>query len=143
MLALGDTVYDNGTAAEYTNCYNPSWGADKARTRPVVGNHEYGTANASGYFSYFGAAAGTRGQGYYSYDYGTWHIIVLNSMCANVGGCGAGSPQLNWLVGRPGRQRRRLHHGPVAPPALQLAASQAATPSPSRSTRRSTTPTPT
>ncbi len=98
VLAIGDTVYESGTASEYTNCYNPSWGVEKTRTRPVVGNHEYGTANASGYFNYFGAAAGTPGQGYYSYDYGAWHIIVLNSMCANAGGCGTGSPQLNWLV---------------------------------------------
>ena len=97
VLALGDTVYESGTPAEYTNCYQPSWGQVKARTRPVVGNHEYGTANASGYFGYFGAAAGDPTKGYYSYDYGAWHIIVLNSMCANVGGCGAGSPQLAWL----------------------------------------------
>jgi hypothetical protein len=99
VLAIGDTVYDNGTPTEYTNCYQPSWGAAKARTHPIVGNHEYGTANASGYFGYFGAVAGTPGQGWYSYDYGAWHIIVLNSMCANVGGCDAGSPQHNWLLG--------------------------------------------
>ncbi len=98
VLALGDTVYDSGTATEYANCYNPSWGQEKTRTRPVVGNHEYGTANASGYFTYFGAAAGTQGQGWYSYDYGAWHVVVLNSMCANVGGCGTGSAQLTWLV---------------------------------------------
>ena len=98
VLALGDTVYDNGTTDEYNNCYAPSWGVEKARTHPVVGNHEYGTAGASGYFGYFGAAAGTPGQGYYSYDYGEWHVIVLNSMCANVGGCGVGSDQHNWLL---------------------------------------------
>src|SRR6185369_8059226 len=76
----------------------PSWGQYKSRTHPVIGNHEYGTANASGYFGYFGAVAGTPGQGYYSYDYGAWHVVVLNSMCANVGGCGVGSPQYNWLA---------------------------------------------
>ncbi len=99
VLALGDTVYESGTPTEYTNCYDPSWGRHKARTHPVVGNHEYGTANASGYFNYYGSIAGTPGQGYYSYDYGEWHIVVLNSMCANVGGCGVGSAQYNWLVG--------------------------------------------
>jgi hypothetical protein len=98
VLALGDTVYENGTPTEYTNCYQPSWGQYKSRTHPVIGNHEYGTANASGYFGYFGGVAGTPGQGYYSYDYGEWHVVVLNSMCANVGGCGVGSAQYNWLV---------------------------------------------
>jgi hypothetical protein len=97
VLALGDSVYVSGSPDEYANCYEPTWGVYKARTRPAVGNHEYGTENASGYFDYFGAAAGTPGQGWYSYDYGTWHVIVLNSMCAEVGGCGPGSPQLAWL----------------------------------------------
>jgi hypothetical protein len=62
-----------------------------------VGNHEYHTAGASGYFSYFGAAAGDPTKGYYSYDIGTWHIIALNSNCSRVGGCGVGSPQEQWL----------------------------------------------
>src|SRR3990172_3808005 len=75
-LALG--LSPNGTASEFTNCYNPSWGASKARTLPVPGNHKYNTAGASGYFGYFGAAAGDPSKGYYSYDLGTWHIIALN-----------------------------------------------------------------
>ena len=29
---------------------------------------------AAGYFQYFGAAAGKPGQGYYSFDVGTWHL---------------------------------------------------------------------
>ncbi len=120
VLALGDTVYDNGTAAEYANCYQPSWGQFKTRTRPVVGNHEYGTANASGYFNYFGAAAGTQGQGYYSYDYGAWHVIVLNSMCANVGGCGTRLAADDVAPGGPRGERRVLHDGALAPPAHQL-----------------------
>ncbi len=97
VLALGDTVYPNGTATEYTNCYEPTWGAFKGRTRPVPGNHEYNTANAAGYYGYFGPAAGDPTKGYYSYDYGAWHVVVLNSNCSQVGGCGAGSPQLIWL----------------------------------------------
>ncbi len=39
----------------------------------------------------------TRGQGWYSYDLGAWHIVVLNSNCFAVGGCGNASPQLAWL----------------------------------------------
>jgi hypothetical protein len=62
-----------------------------------VGNHEYNTPGASGYFNYFGAAAGDPTKGYYSYDLGDWHIISLNAMCENVGGCDASSPQITWL----------------------------------------------
>src|SRR5690349_12905540 len=100
VFTLGDNAYSSGTTTEYgsDNCYNGSWGRHKARTRPAPGNHEYGTLNASGYFSYFGSAAGTPGQGYYSYDLGDWHIIVLNSNtnCTTIL-CSAGSDQETWL----------------------------------------------
>ncbi len=98
VITLGDNVYDNGTATEFANCYNPTWGRHKARTQPAPGNHEYNTANATGYYGYFGAAAGDPTKGYYSYNQGAWHIIVINSNCSKVGGCAAGSPQHNWLV---------------------------------------------
>jgi hypothetical protein len=96
VATLGDNAYENGTPSEFARCYGPSWGRFKDRTRPAVGNHEYNTPGAAGYFSYFGAAAGTPGQGWYSYDLGDWHVIVLNSNCNHVG-CGATSPQVRWL----------------------------------------------
>jgi hypothetical protein len=80
----------------HTDCYAPSWGRHKARTKPSVGNHEYQTPGAAGYFDYFGAAAGDRTKGYYSYGLGEWHIVVLNSNCSIVS-CGAGSAQEQWL----------------------------------------------
>ena len=98
VYTTGDNAYPNGTLAEYNRCYAaPSWGKHKARTRPSAGNHEYDTGNASGYFKYFGALAGPESQGYYSYNLGDWHIVVLNSNCSFVGGCNAGSPQEQWL----------------------------------------------
>jgi hypothetical protein len=98
VFTAGDNVYPNGTAAEFTNCYAPSWGRHKARTRPATGNHDYDTAGATGYFGYFGVAAGDPAKGYYSYELGVWHIVVLNTNCTVVaGGCGAGSPQELWL----------------------------------------------
>ena len=100
VFTVGDNVYDNGTTAEFNNCYHPTWGRHKARTHPVVGNHEYGTAGAAGYFGYFGAAAGPAGQGYYDYMAGGWHVVVLNSQCNAVGGCHAGSAQEQWLRAR-------------------------------------------
>jgi hypothetical protein len=97
VFTLGDNAYSNGSAKEFANCYNPTWGRFKNRTRPTPGNHDYFTAHAAGYFNYFGAAAGDRTKGYYSYNVGAWHVIVLNSNCWAVGGCGAGSPQEKWL----------------------------------------------
>jgi hypothetical protein len=93
VFALGDNVYEDGTTAEFNNCYNPSWGAFKSRTHPAAGNHEYNTSGALPYYAYFGAAAGAVGQGYYSYDVGAWHVIVLNSNISTA----AGSAQVQWL----------------------------------------------
>jgi len=97
VLILGDVQYEDGTLAKYQQSYDPSWGRLKNITRPAVGNHEYLTAGAAGYFNYFGAAAGDKTKGYYSYNVGAWHIIALNSNCSKVGGCGVGSPQEQWL----------------------------------------------
>jgi hypothetical protein len=97
VYTTGDNAYESGTTTEFANCYDPTWGRHKARTKPAPGNHEYNTPGASGYFGYFGAAAGDPSKGYYSYDLGGWHIISLNSMCEYVGGCGASSPMVDWL----------------------------------------------
>jgi hypothetical protein len=97
ILALGDTQYDDGSLTKYQQSFDPSWGRAKSIIRPAVGNHEYLTAGASGYYSYFGDAAGDKTKGYYSYDVDAWHIIVLNSNCSEVGGCGIGSAQEQWL----------------------------------------------
>ncbi len=93
VFTLGDNVYLNGTLQEFQTCYEPSWGRHKARTRPVPGNHDYATTGARGYFEYFGANAGDPTRGYYSYDLGAWHIIVLNSEVDT----GENSAQAQWL----------------------------------------------
>ena len=97
VAAVGDLAYESGTPAEFANCYEPTWGRHKGRTRPVPGNHDYRTPGAAGYFAYFGAAAGEPGKGWYSYDLGAWHVVALNSNCGEVGGCGVGSVQERWL----------------------------------------------
>jgi hypothetical protein len=97
VFTTGDNAYPNGTDAEFKDCYDPTWGRHKARTKPSPGNHDYHTAGASGYFNYFGAAAGDLSKGYYSYDLGEWHVVALNGMCKDVGGCGDASPQITWL----------------------------------------------
>jgi len=104
VATLGDNVYPNGTSTEFSNCYNPSWGAAKSRTRPTLGEHDYGTSGAAGYMGYFqsqlapfGASATDPVRGYYSYDLGAWHIAVVNSPCKTVApGCDVNS-QVKWL----------------------------------------------
>jgi hypothetical protein len=110
VLALGDLQYECGQASAYRSVYDPTWGRVKAVTRPAVGDNEYSgngctTSGASGYFGYFGSAAtplqptcrsGCRG--WYSYDLGAWHIVVLNTECGKVGGCTRTSSQGRWLA---------------------------------------------
>lgn len=93
VFTAGDNAYPNGSIQDYMACYEPTWGRHKDRTRPSPGNHEYNTANAAGYYQYFGAAAGPSGRGYYSFREGEWLIVSLNS---NVP-AGPGSPQAEWL----------------------------------------------
>jgi hypothetical protein len=113
--------YDNYKLNNSFSIYDPSrsawWGQFKDKTMPSLGNHEYMNSDdpslkSKPYFNYFsgtkpfkGPAAPvpspglTFGNGYYSYDLGSWHIVVLNSNdnhCAYVS-CAAGSAQANWL----------------------------------------------
>jgi hypothetical protein len=93
VFTLGDHAYPSGTASQFHDCYEPSWGRHKARTRPAPGNHDYLTSNAKPYFDYFGDSAGPERRGYYSYNLGAWHIVSLNSFIA----AGRHSPQIEWL----------------------------------------------
>jgi hypothetical protein len=99
VFAAGDLAYESGTPEEFKNCYGTTWGRFKNRTRPAPGNHEYNGSQGTGYFQYWGSQAGDAGRGFYSYELGDWHIIVLNTNCASppLGGCAAGSPQELWL----------------------------------------------
>jgi WD40 repeat protein/calcineurin-like phosphoesterase family protein len=109
VLALGDLQYEEGDLARFMQSFDPAWGRLKPLIRPVVGNHEYRVPDAGGYFDYFNGVdratglAGTRGEGYYGFDVGRWHVVVLNSECSEPHGpaaapsCAAGSPQEIWL----------------------------------------------
>ena len=109
VLALGDTQYHVGALADFEAVFDNTWGRVKPLIRPAVGNHEYSTSNARGYFDYFNGPgrhsgpAGDRDEGYYSFDIGSWHLIALNSQCDQVAhggalnGCAPGSPQNRWL----------------------------------------------
>ena len=94
VFTAGDNAYPDGTTTDFSQCYQPSWGRHKSRTRPSPGNHDYNTSGAAPYYVYFGSNAGPTGRGYYSYDIGAWHIISLNSNISMA----SGSAQETWLV---------------------------------------------
>jgi Calcineurin-like phosphoesterase len=98
ILLLGDIAYPDGSAEDFEDCFDPSWGTHKARMYPSPGNHEYHTDGADGYFDYFGAVAGDPDEGWYSFDLGAWHIVSLNSNCGEIGGCERDSAQGEWLA---------------------------------------------
>ena len=93
VFTVGDNAYSSGSPSDFGQCYAPTWGRHRSRTRPAPGNHDYNTSGASGYFGYFGDVAGPAGRGYYSYDIGDWHIISLDSEIS----MSAGSAQETWL----------------------------------------------
>ena len=97
LVALGDLVYPAGTDQTFAQCYDPVWGQFRDRTRPVLGNHDLQADGGTAYFRYFGDAAGTPGEGWYSFDVGDWHALALNSNCELIA-CGPGSAQHAWLV---------------------------------------------
>jgi len=88
VFAIGDLAYTEGSYAQFMNCYHPTWGRHKSRTRPVPGNHEYRTPGAAGYFRYFNGTPS-----YYAYNLGDWRIYALNS---NID-VSATSAQVIWL----------------------------------------------
>ena len=126
VLTLGDSQYACGGYGAYLQAFDPTWGRVKSLIHPALGNHDYRpgplagtdcdpTGAPTGYFRYFGAAAGSPSTGYYSFDIGAWHLIALNTNCGQVGGCGAGSAQEAWLRADLAAHRNRctlayMHH---------------------------------
>jgi hypothetical protein len=92
VMTLGDNQYEDGTLAAFQQIFGPSWGQYKSKLFPTIGNHEYLTSGAKGYFDYFNFPA------YYSFNLGNWHIVVLDSECHYVGGCSSGSAQEKWFL---------------------------------------------
>lgn len=96
IFTAGDNVQGDGRKEEYEDCFDPSWGRFKDRIRPAAGNHDFAAENGVPYYEYFGPAAGKAEEGYYSYNLGSWRLIVLNSNCVE-GTCDPDSNQVQWL----------------------------------------------
>lgn len=100
VLALGDLQYPAATLSLLRASYDPTWGRFKDRTYPAPGNHDYDDPQASGYHTYFGDRVGEPGAAYYDVELGDWHVISLDSNCAEHDGCEEGSEQERWLRSR-------------------------------------------
>jgi acid phosphatase type 7 len=113
VFTVGDNAYMHGSDQQFRECYQPTWGRHRNRTRPSPGNHDYMTAGGTPYFNYFGAEAGPHGLGYYSYRLGDWQVFSLNS---NVP-ADEGSAQYQWLAAELSGQSSRCSlaywHHPV------------------------------
>jgi hypothetical protein len=107
VMTVGDNAYPSGTKRQFRECYGPTWGRFRDRTRPVPGNHDYATKDAAPYFAYFGARAGPKGRGYYAFDAGAWRVYALDSDCYSGGRCKKGSAQYRWLKHDLAEQYRR------------------------------------
>jgi hypothetical protein len=88
VFTAGDNAYIDGSYTEYLNCYEPTWGRHKSRTKPSPGNHDYLTSGAAGYFQYFNNVPS-----FYAYNLGSWRIYALNSEIS----VSATSAQVTWL----------------------------------------------
>jgi len=100
-FTTGDNAYPAGLDRDFVRCFDTSWGDRKKRIikvlRPAIGNHDYQSQYGAAYYRYFGERAGPAFKGYYSYDLGDWHVIVLNSEIAAQGGLADRSAQEDWL----------------------------------------------
>jgi 3',5'-cyclic AMP phosphodiesterase CpdA len=102
ILLTGDIAYMNGSADDFRRCFDPDFGRLGNRLRPLPGNHDYGTPNAEGYFTYFGPRAGSDRRGFYAFRAASWKVVMLNSSVP----IGRNSEQLHWL-------RQQLQHEPA------------------------------
>lgn len=118
VLALGDLAYPAGAAADFRDCWGPTWGtATAGRLVAVEGNHDRMTDGGRPFREALGSAApGTAEAPWTAFDLGGWRIVLLDSECAVVGGCGEGSAQLAWLraelAAHPARCRLAAWHRP-------------------------------
>ncbi len=112
VFLAGDLAYPNGTLGEFQRCFEPELGRFRSRSWAAPGNHDYGTAEAGGYFSYFGERAGPTRLGYYSVRSSTWLVLMLNSNIPQ----GRNSVQLEWarqtLLANPTRCAMAVMHHP-------------------------------
>lgn len=112
IFFAGDLAYPNGSLTEFQRCFDPDFGKFRSRFWATPGNHDYQTAGADGFFTYFGDRAGPVRRGYYSVRSSSWNVLMLNSQVP----IGRNSPQFEWvraeLVANPARCTMAVIHYP-------------------------------
>ncbi len=111
LLAYTGDVYERGSPDEYDNWYGSTAGYGRFRdiTNPVIGNHEYLTPGAAGYFDYWGSVGH-----YYSFDVAGWHVAAIDSS-VEFDQLRPGTAQYDWLAADLGANRAHctmvyMHH---------------------------------
>jgi hypothetical protein len=112
---LGD-VYERGSPYEFDNWYGDPRGMARFRdiTNPIIGNHEYATPGAAGYFGFWDNIPH-----YYSYEVAGWHIVNLDSS-EEFNQLAPGTAQYDWLAADLAANRARCtivttHHPRYTP----------------------------
>jgi len=86
MVTMGDNAYSNGTEAEYqSRFFSPMASVlPFVPLYPSLGNHEYGTSDASPYLDAFILPTNNarKSERFYSFDWSNVHFAVLDSNCA-------------------------------------------------------------
>jgi hypothetical protein len=80
-FTVGNNLADAQAGSTYQTCFvGKGWDAFMSRTRVALGNGDFdGGRGSTGVYGFFGDRAGPAGKGWYSFDKGNWHIVVLNT----------------------------------------------------------------
>jgi hypothetical protein len=112
-FTAGNNLADMGVGTTFQNCFEPRWGSFKHRTYYSIGNGDFGSdRGATGVYGYFGDSTAARTamvahKGWFSFDKGGWHVIVLNTSDWEHGAATYGidaqlhtvlSEQVDWLT---------------------------------------------
>ncbi len=107
-VPLGDLQYETGELGAFRKVYGRAFRAVKKVTKPVPGNHEYYGGGATGYFRFFGSRAGSQQKPWRTFVARPgWRVVLLDSNCSRVGGCGPTSRQGRWLRRTLARSQQR------------------------------------
>ncbi len=116
IAVLGDIAYESGSAADFANCFLPSWRRLVPRIRAALGNHEYSTGTAAAAIDLFRLPK----QGWYSYRLGSLARDRSELELRRDRRLRTAVAGVALAPGRPSNPRKPLHARVLAPPPLQF-----------------------
>ncbi|MFN2570964.1 MAG: fibronectin type III domain-containing protein [Gemmatimonadales bacterium] len=110
VFTVGNNLADTTTATRsYAQCFDQNWGQFKTGMRAALGQMDFvSVGSTDAVYSYFGQPVAPTG--YYSFDAGNWHVVVLNTAPWGQGACsyapnnasnncsGKPHPEIDWLT---------------------------------------------